>query len=96
MKYCQRNWSTSSRSLDPPTDHTWLINDPRTHGPGIVSTTTEGPTLHFSEPRTSSVAVGNTSDGPTPQIHLPGSRGEMKPVKFTSPRPFVRSDPGAG
>ena len=53
---------------------------PNDHGAGWVSTMKLGPALHFSLPRSGSVAVGIMIEGPIPQITLPALEGEKKPV----------------
>ena len=47
---------------------------------GIVSATTPTPAENLSLAKRSSVAVGNTNEGPTPQITSPGAAGEKNPV----------------
>ena len=80
-------------SPEPANDHTLLNNDPTTQFPGMVKITTEGPAPHLSDPSTSSVAVGNSNTGPTPQVSEEEFLGEKKPVKVVSPNPLVRPSP---
>ncbi len=78
---------TSDLSSSPANDQMLLVRKPSTHGPGVVSRTTEGPADHLSVPRVLSVAVGKEIIGPTPQMTFPALAGDRKRVVFISPSP---------
>src|SRR5512137_645053 len=81
-------------ALAPATDQIWFTSTPRTHGPGMASTTTDGPSPHVDcEPVIGDVAVGNEATGPTPQMTPSAFAGERKAVIVRSPSPVVPAPP---
>ena len=81
-------------ALAPATDQIWFTSTPSTHGPGMASTTADGPSPHVDcEPVNGDVAVGNDATGPTPQVRRPGSLGERNAVTVRLPSPVVPAPP---
>ena len=75
-------WFTSSRSASPAMDQVLLIRAPKVQSPGCMSTTKEGPTLHFWVPRLAP-PVGISTTGPIPQVVL--LSGEKRPLRLYPP-----------
>ena len=73
--------------LGPANEFTFETSTPTNQGPGFANATSAGPSAHFCPPSRLSVAVGMTNAGPTPQMTLLLSFGEMKPWYVKSPKP---------
>src|SRR5579862_472907 len=89
MKYWNTIWFTSGRLDCPASEKTLFTSPPTVHLPGCISTTTDGPMLHFPCPNIGFVAVGNTSAAPPPQMIRPAFAGDRKNVGFKSPNPYA-------
>src|SRR6185436_15048582 len=57
---------TFGRESDPAYDQRWSARTPIVQSPDCTTSAPAGPTDHFPRPRTSRVAVGQSSAGPTP------------------------------